>query len=57
MNVDDPDGSSPKDSLFPADNANIMINPLAEENLLIDFSSPAQSQPNSTTNLVPNEQK
>ena len=56
MNLDEPD-DSPQGSLFQSENANVMTNPLAAESLLIDFNSPAQSQPSSTTNLVPNEQR
>ena len=50
----DTDGSSGEGS-FLAENHNVMINPLIDENLLIDLRSPTRSQQNSATNLVPDE--
>lgn len=50
----DTDGSSGEGS-FLAENHNVMINPLIEENLLIDLRSPTRSQQNSATNLMPDE--
>lgn len=46
-----PDGTddSPAEGSFLAENHNVMINPMHEENLLIDFRSPTQSQQSSTT--------
>lgn len=55
--LDTTDGSSAAEGSFLAENHNVMINPLVEDNLLIDLRSPTSSQQSSTTNLVPNEQR
>ena len=50
----DTDGS-PSEGSFLTENHNVMINPLVEENLLIDLCSPTHLQQNSASNLVPDK--
>ena len=47
--------SGPSEGSFLEENHNVMINPLVEENLLIDLRSPGHSQLSSAKNLVPDK--